>query len=510
MLEEERKYDVDPQFTLPDLTVALPARARVVPRPPVSLRATYYDTTDLRLARAGASLRFRRGDEEPWTVKLPTGVPGVRHEISRTGPPGAIPDELAGLVTGYTRGAPLSAAAVLRTTRRVYEVRGAAGELLAELDDDLVAVLDGGSVRSRFREVEVERHEGGRKLLNRIGDALSAAGAVSGEFLPKHVRALEATGPADLTPPTGRLADGADAGQVVTEAIRVDIGRMLAHDPLVRLGADLPDGDTAVHQMRVGCRRLRTDLRTFRTVLDPDWADELRAELSWIADALGGARDVEVLRARLRRTAAMDPSSPLDSDAVATFDAELAARHSAALAALAEAMSGKRYLALLDRLVAAAAAPRLAADRAAEPAQELLPRLAGKPWRRLTDGSDGVVAAGSLDPLGPDHEWHNVRIRAKRARYATEAVAAVAGGSAAGLARKVAQVQELLGEHQDAVIAAETWLSIAGSDPGNHTLAVTAGRLVERERAVVREVRAGFPDAWAAVNRRRKRSEWLP
>ncbi len=506
MLEEERKFDVDPEFTMPDLTGALPAGARVVPRPPACLRATYYDTDDLRLARAGASLRYRRGDERPWTVKLPTRVPGVRHEISRTGRPDTMPEELAALVTVYTRGAPLSAAAVLRSTRRVYELRDDAGELLAELDDDLVAVLDGGSVRSQFREIEVERHHGGRKLLGRIGDALSAAGAISGQFTPKHVRALNATGPADLTPPAGTLPEGAEAGQVVTEAIRADVGRMLAHDPLVRLGADLPDGDTAVHQMRVGCRRLRSDLGTFRPLLDPAWADRLRAELSWIAEALGGARDVEVLRARLRRTAAADPLSPLDPDAVARFDAELEARHSAALATLAEAMNGRRYVALLDRLVDAAAAPRLAGN-AGDAARHLLPRLAVKPWRRLADGSPGAVAAGSLDPLGPDRDWHDVRIRAKRARYATEAAAAVLGGKATSLARKIGEVQELLGEHQDAVVAAGTWLSIAGAAPDDHGLAVTAGRLVERERAVVREVRARFPGAWAAASRLEPR-EW--
>jgi CHAD domain-containing protein len=374
MLEEERKFDVDPEFTLPDLTGALPAGARVVPRPTVALRATYYDTGDLRLARAGASLRFRRGDQRPWTVKLPTRVPGVRHEISRTGRPDTIPGELAALVTVYTRGAPLSG------------------------------------------------------------------------------------------------------------------------------------GDTAVHQMRVGCRRLRSDLLTFRPLLDPVWADRLRAELSWIAGALGGARDVEVLRARLRRTAAADPLSPLDPDAIARFDAELEARHSAALAALAEAMTGKRYLALLDRLVDAAAAPRLAGD-AGDAARHVLPRLALKPWRRLADGSPGALAAGALDPLGPDREWHDVRIRAKRARYATEAAAAVLGGKAAKLARRIGEVQELLGEHQDAVIAADTWLSIAGAAPDDHSLAVTAGRLVERERAAIRAVRATFPAAWAAVSRLEPR-EW--
>src|SRR2546423_14668165 len=81
-----------------------------------------------------------------------------------------------GLVPGYARGGPWAAAAVLRTTRRSYELRDADGRLLAELDDDSVAVLDGQKVRFKFREIEVERRDGGRRLLARGGGGPSGAG----------------------------------------------------------------------------------------------------------------------------------------------------------------------------------------------------------------------------------------------------------------------------------------------------------------------------------------------
>src|SRR5690242_6617401 len=103
MLEEERKYEVDPRFAVPDLRAVLPTGGQVVTLAPVALRATYYDTPDHRLARAGVSLRYRRGDDIPWTVKLPTDVVGVRHEVSRAGIPGTIPEDLVDLVTAYTR-----------------------------------------------------------------------------------------------------------------------------------------------------------------------------------------------------------------------------------------------------------------------------------------------------------------------------------------------------------------------------------------------------------------------
>src|SRR5206468_6555373 len=121
----------------------------------------------------------------------------------------------------------------------------------------------------------------------------------------------------------------------------------------------LPGGDTAVHRMRVGTRRLRTDLRTFRPLLDPLWTAGLRAELSWLGERLGAARDAEVLRARLRRVAAADPVAPLDGAAIARLDADLAARHEEALGALDATLRGERYRVLLDHLVAASAAPQV-------------------------------------------------------------------------------------------------------------------------------------------------------
>jgi CHAD domain-containing protein len=508
MLEEERKYEVDSQFTLPDLAGVLPAGGRVVGLPPVTLTATYFDTPDLRLARAGVSLRHRRGDALPWTVKLPADAPGVRHEISRAGRARHAPAELVALVTAYSRGGELTPAAVVRSVRHAYELRDADDRILAEIADDAVSVLDGRRVTSAFREVEVERKDGERALLDRVDGVLRDAGAVGGSFVPKHVRALgeAAAGDPDLIAP-GELPEDPTAGDVVTRAIRRNVERLLAHDPLVRLRAAVGDDDTAVHQMRVGCRRLRSDLRTFAPLVRSGWARPLRAELKWLAGVLGAARDAEVLRARLRRTAAADPLCPLDGPAVDRLDAVLGARQDQALAGVDEALRSERYLALVEALVAAARAPRLT-PAAASPAVELLPRVVSGPWHRLAIGPKGLGGAEGLDPLGSDEQWHAVRIAGKRARYAVEAVAPVVGQGAPKLAKALARVQNLLGEHQDAAVAAQTWLAVARADPADHALAVNAGRLAERERASIHAARAGFPDAWRRATKGR-RTNWL-
>src|SRR4029450_2441068 len=81
-------------------------------------------------------------------------------------------------------------------------------------------------------------------------------------------------------------------------------------------------------------------------------------------------------------------------------------------------MAQEKYAVLLDDLVAAAAAPALlpGADR---PAAEVRPPLVARPWKKLRKE---VRKAGD-DP--PDEQLHQIRIRAKRARYAAEAVDAV-------------------------------------------------------------------------------------
>jgi CHAD domain-containing protein len=127
--------------------------------------------------------------------------------------------------------------------------------------------------------------------------------------------------------------------------------------------------------------------------------------------------------------------------------------------------------------------------------------MVSREWRRLSTSGRDRVGAGELDRFGADKDWHSVRIRAKRARYAIESVAKLAGGPAVALAEALTEVQDLLGEHQDAAVAADTWLAIARSTADDHALAVTAGRLVERERWAMRRARKRFPAAWAALEK---------
>lgn len=239
----------------------------------------------------------------------------------------------------------------------------------------------------------------------------------------------------------------------------------------------MPDGDTPVHAARVACRRLRSALRAYRRLLDREWTDRLRAEVRWLADLLGAARDAEVLRARLRRTAA-DDLSEVD---VAALDAALAQRWAAAMGEVSRALHSERCRRLLLDVVE----DLPLRPRALRPAADVVPALARRPWKKL------AAAAPQLRADDPDEAWHRVRILTKRARYAMEAAAGQVP-HARRRARHLARLQDLLGEHQDAVVAARTWGELSAAAP------LTAGRLIERERTAARRARAAFPAAWSA------------
>jgi CHAD domain-containing protein len=485
-VEREVKLAAWGGFSLPDLFGVV---ENVASRPLAERRldALYYDTRDLRLARAGVSLRHRTGDEPPWTVKLPEGDRGPvmnRREIPFHGPQGEIPPQAAALVRAYTRTAPLVPVARLKTRRTGVELV-VDDQKVAEVVDDEVSVYHGRRLASRFREVEVEiEPEAPPGLLAAVIGRLRAAGAGDADGTAKVARALgpRAQGPPDHAPIV--LEARACTGDVIRAALTSGLNRMVAHDPGVRLGDDPED----VHQARVGTRRLRSDLRTFRPLLDREWLGGLREEAGWFAGLLGAVRDAEVLMERLEGQASTLAKE--DAAGVALLVRRLADDREAARAHLLEAMNAPRYGELLDRLTVAAAAPVAAMDAdLGQDAQDVLPALVGRLWRRLRK------AVRALPETPADEELHAVRILAKHTRYAAEAAAPVMGKRASAFAQAVAGVQTVLGDHQDACVT-EDWLRYSLGSVAGPEEAMLVGQLIGLQRAEAHDRRAAWPKAW--------------
>jgi CHAD domain-containing protein len=496
MAERELKLLPRPGFTLGDLHGLVDG---LVPGPAevVETEATYYDTPDLRLTRAGASLRHR--SDEGWVVKLPAGPATellVRDEHRFAGPPGEPPAGAVDLVRAFVRRAPLRPVIRLRTRRRRVVLHRPDGTPALEVTHDDVLVVDDGRITGGFREVEIEVHEGGDPHLARaLARRLAARGGDGGGVpLPKVARALGFTTPPEPEVPAPGSTGAATVAQLVQAAIAASVHRLVAHDPGVRLGGD-PE---FVHQARVATRRLRSDLRTLRPVLDPTWADRLRDELAWLGAELGVVRDTEVLLELLRGKVV---DAPAEARAVGqAVVAELTAREAAQREALRRSLRTERYLTLLDHLVEAARNPAVLVNEADRPAVELA-RLVRRPWRRLRR----AVRAVGPDPA--DDELHRIRILAKRARYAAEAVAPAVGEDARRFARAVARLQEVLGTHHDAVVA-RAFLAehLSGVDrPADAwALGLLAGMVVADEQAA----RRSWPAAWGRCDRRRLR-RWM-
>jgi CHAD domain-containing protein len=498
-LEREVKLGVWPGFELPPLD-ELPDGLTAVPVKARRLEATYYDTPDARLARSGASLRFRSGDGTGWTLKLPDGGgPSsdgalARRELTFPGDGRSVPAAVEGLLASWVRTSSLGPIARLTTQRRAVQLVDEDGAVRAEVVDDEVSVLHGRRVAARFREVEAEvAPEAPEALLPELVARLRAAGAGPPDPTSKVRRALGplAAGPPELAPV--ELGGDPSAGDVVRAAFSSSVLRLLEHDVGVRL-AEAPED---VHQARVATRRLRSDLRTYRDLLDPAWAEDLRAALKDVADALGAVRDADVLLERLRSRVARlrEEDRPAAERLVATLEGQRDGHRRALL----DLLAGDAYRALLDRLVEGARAPQLSA-LAAEPAAAVLPGLARTPWEKLRD------AVAAVEPHGPDDELHEVRIRAKRARYAAEVAALVVGRPASRFAKAAAGLQDVLGGLQDAVVT-EAWLRSA-AEGARRPVVLVAGQLVAMERVEADHARSTWKNAWQGVRKPAMRS-WL-
>ncbi|WCO67526.1 CYTH and CHAD domain-containing protein [Iamia majanohamensis] len=501
MIEREVKLSAWPGFSLPDLD-GIAEGARTRRRETVDLDATYHDTQDLRLARRGITLRHRRrGARETWTLKLPLddALAGglTRDEVEVRGPADRVPDELALLVACHVRTGALGPVARLTTVRRRTVVEGPDGPL-AEIDDDEVSIMDRGRVAARYRELEVEvAADADAAVAEALVARLARAGAEPAPPRPKvhHALGPPASAPPELPPL--ELGDEATAGDVVTDALRGSVVQLFDHHPVAVQGED-PEG---VHKMRTAARRLRSDLRTFRPLLDRDVTDPLRDELKRLGEVLGDVRDPDVLAERLRTSAArvLDPG---DGDALDEVLERLDADRDASVAVLHRALGSGRYRRMLDALVAVAEAPPLRGD-ADQPAAEVLPALVRKPWKDLR----GMVADLDDDPT--DTALHEVRKQAKAVRYAAQAVQPAVGKPAKRGAKGARAVQDLLGDHQDTV-EAEAWLrEAAAAEALGPRSAFVLGALVADERAQRRSLRERWADTWDDASDP-ERWDWVP
>lgn len=501
--EIEDKYAVGPETKLPEMDT-LSDVASVSAPSEHDLEATYFDTPALTLSAAGITVRRRTGGDDPgWHLKLPKA--NGRYEVHA--PLGRatriVPTKLRELLVTALGGQDLAPIAKVSTRRTVRRLMDEGGRVLAEVADDEVTTQalgqDGKVASSRaWREWEVELVVGGPSVLGSAAELFAKIGVEPSGSPSKLVETLGGRMPARTSRPLP-TKKSAPPGEVVMAWLGQQVAQLRRQDPLVR--ADAPD---AVHQMRVATRRLRSALATFRPLLDRDLTDPVRAELTWIADVLGEARDVEVMQARLTEMLRAEDPEAVSASAGTWVERILGDRYAQAHAACVRAMTSERYVALLeclDRLLEEPPWTEDAPDRSAA----VLRRRVAHDWKRL--GRRVRAVQDTRDDERAD-ALHEVRKAAKRVRYAAEPLVQQYGKPAKRFVKLTKRVQSVLGDHQDSVVTQEELRKLGDAAVTAGDDSFTFGVLHAREDRNQDDTEKRMWAAWAKAAKEKQRS-WL-
>ena len=481
----------------------------VEPESEEKITDTYYDAGDWRFYRAGYALRVRKaGSTAEATMKSILPAEGnIRRRREITEPlgddkpatlakaPGSVGERARSLLGGRD----VQAMFGVRTRRQKFallledgsstdQVR--IGEVLLDASE---IPLDGGRESARLSRVEVEAGAGTAPTPDLQGfvDEMQHALELKPASLSKFETGLYATG---LSPrgdteagPTG-IGPAMTLGGVAFAVLRRQFAEMRAHEPGTRIGEDPEE----LHDMRVATRRMRAALRLFEGAL-PERAKWFREELRWLAGSLGDVRDLDVQIQRLETW--RGEADGESSDSLGKILDVVKKRRAEARGRMLEALDSARY----ERLEASfgemlrrgpGAERELAQGNGrapeGEPVTSAAPPLISARFRKWRK------AAGRLDESSPPDDFHDLRKKGKRLRYALEFVSEVYGKPVAGLISTLKALQDDLGDHQDAAVAAETLREMGTTTGGPRVprgAAFTMGVFSERYRREAAEIR---------------------
>jgi triphosphatase len=460
----------------------------------------YVDTDDWRLRRAGLVLRTRQngsGTEVTMKDVRTASSTGLRRRLELTealeggtlatlGPNGPVGARVAA-VAGQQ---PLGPVLEIRTRRRPYALMAGGVEVAEVALDDTILVAGKGQRPARLRRVEVEVAPDWIDRLAPVVEDLRAAAGLQPAALSKFESGLLAAGVSMPSPPDlGRtgLGPASTVGEVAYAVLRRNVAQLLAREPGTRLGDDPEE----LHDMRVAIRRLRAAMSLFADSLPPR-ARLLRAELRWVGHALGAVRDLDVQLAGLGDLAGWAAQWPEDGDAaLRTLERLLEHQREAARRDLLGVLDSPRWSQLGAAMVALAQqGPPERNETAGVPALVALPRLVRHRHRQATRAAKVARRSGAAG------DYHQLRIRCKRLRYAAECTADLYGKDAKRFIKELTNLQDALGSNQDAAVAVTKLASLVRRTGGQSvadlppTTVFALGGLAAHYRERSRQLRA--------------------
>ena len=439
---------------------------------PHQLRSVYYDTPETDLRDHGLTLRVRDdGKRRVQTVKKSVlGGNGFhRGEWENLLAPRAAgdlsPDLDAAALTPLSE---ILNRRELAFVRPIFEVEIKRITRSVEIDGAIIEIaLDRGCARAEDRrapigEVELELKAGSPRALFALARDCSAVAPLELCFISKAARGyalLDEADPAAAPATDPRLRPKDTAG----EAFRAIAGAALTQISANARMLKTARAPAALHQLRVGVRRLRSAISMFAPMLADDGLNGVKAELKWLAGELNEARDLDVfLQDTFRPALERDPGQiglkgfgdRLSTARERAYDrAEAAIQpprfHALMLNSLAWVEAGDWCLgddsvhtALRDRPIAAVAAEEFAVR-----------------WRKI------VKQGRHLEAMAPA-ERHQLRIKVKRLRYACGFFGGLYSGKAAKAHKAFAiaarDLQDGLGALTDIAFSHDLVARVAG------------------------------------------------
>lgn len=473
------------------------------PQTSQSLRSVYFDTPDGVLRAAGCGLRVRatpggfvqtlkRQTAPGQTARDEWEVPVASEALDRA----ALKATPAHRLLKGRRGdlSPRFATTVVRRIRMV-DWEGARIEVAFDAGE-----LSAGDRREPIYELELELKAGAPAALFSLARRLARDLAIVPVFESKAERGWRLAEGISRCPrraaPTS-LSPEASTGEAFRRIAMACLSQVSANAELLRL-VRRPE---AVHQMRVGLRRLRAAVGVFKPLLPAPERQRIETELKWLARESDAARDLDVfIRDVFHPTALEAPSHGL-----APLGRHLLAARGLAYDRVLAAIASPRYALLMLETTAWIETTALPDDPVAPFAVEALDRLHHQVEHRARDLTDLDAEAR-----------HHLRIRAKRLRYAAEFFADLfpARRRRARYLTALERLQDTLGALNDLAVARDRIPGEAALDDPD--MAFSAGRVIgrrERDEAALLahavKTCGRFHDArpfWTGRKPRQKRS----
>jgi triphosphatase len=448
LVEVELKFELPPQAHAafrrhPALGASKPKTTHLL--------ATYFDTEGLELRRREMALRLRRAGRR-WFQTLKAGRSGAAGLHSRN--EWDFERREATLDLDLLEGTPFSDAGIAPESLRalfVVDFRRTTWEIEVSPGNRVEVALDRGEVRhgedaEPISEVEIESLSGDPRAVFELADRLLPADGPATLHPSATTKAQRGYRLAAGTPdaPARAVRAHLDAGMTPAEAARAVATAALHQLQANESGVVRAEDPEYLHQFRVALRRLRSAFGVFREAEGAS-LETLREELRWIGGLTGPARDWDVFAMATLPTLL---TAYGDARVARSLRSRAGLRRRAASGSLREALLSARWARLLLDLARwlAEAPPPAIADAPSLP--EFAQRVVRKRQKRL------LADAARLSALTPA-ERHELRLDAKRLRYALEGLAPLfrAKRVQAHL-EALSEIQDDLGRANDAAVAA--------------------------------------------------------